>query len=367
MLSLNQVILDNAYKSIVTQDINGDMPPGHNGPYQDPETPVRNTAHWLVTFCHLYEQTGEKDWYIAAQRATDYLLSKAARPMHASFFCRRNPEKDFCNGLIGQAWALEGLIAAGQVLGREDAIQTAREVFYLHPFLEDRAIWRKVSVDGSYLGPDGTFNHQLWFAAVSSLLNDTEVNQRVTHFLNRITTEVQIYSSGVIFHKSKLGRINISKLKSTKYLELDINTNLSWFINKKSLLSKSIGYHGFNLYAFALLKQKFPEHSLWTSPKFRKILNVTRTDRFKKELADSVYGYPYNPPGFELAFVGEVFGLGFEYSQEWINAQIVMTYDLDNGCFFRRSVSDQITLLARFYEATRCKNTYTVRANTDVK
>lgn len=26
------------------------MPPGHNGPYFDVETPIRNTAHWLTFF-----------------------------------------------------------------------------------------------------------------------------------------------------------------------------------------------------------------------------------------------------------------------------------------------------------------------------
>jgi hypothetical protein len=38
----------------------GAMPPGHNGPYQDPETPVRNTAHWIQTYLAANRMTGDE-------------------------------------------------------------------------------------------------------------------------------------------------------------------------------------------------------------------------------------------------------------------------------------------------------------------
>ena len=36
---------------------------GHNGPYYDPETPVRNTAHWITTFAYCYKATNDKKYY----------------------------------------------------------------------------------------------------------------------------------------------------------------------------------------------------------------------------------------------------------------------------------------------------------------
>jgi hypothetical protein len=37
------------------QKEDGSFPPGYNGSYDDPETPVRNTGHWLITFLKAYE------------------------------------------------------------------------------------------------------------------------------------------------------------------------------------------------------------------------------------------------------------------------------------------------------------------------
>ena len=31
------------------------MAPGHNGPYQDQETPIRNNAHWAMIFIKAFE------------------------------------------------------------------------------------------------------------------------------------------------------------------------------------------------------------------------------------------------------------------------------------------------------------------------
>ena len=80
------------------------------------ETPVRNTAHWLITMLKAYEISNETKFKDSAWRAVQYLLSPSARPMNATFFCRTNPEKDFCNGLVGQAWIIEALAIAGMKL-----------------------------------------------------------------------------------------------------------------------------------------------------------------------------------------------------------------------------------------------------------
>lgn len=357
-MTLKDLLRESANTTIILQSADGSFPPGHNGPYHDPETPARNTAHWLVTLAHINHNESSDEIISAAHRACDYLLSSAARPMNASFFCRTNPKKDFCNGLMGQAWAIEGLIAASRLLDRKDALQLAQEVFHLHPFSKDDALWQRVAVDGSYLPPDATFNHQLWFAAIAAQLQDTEATQRAGHFLDQIGQHVQLYPNGIIFHKSKLGPVKPAHFNSVMALARATYAALRRMKERRQLYSKSVGYHGFNLYAFAMLKQQFPDHPFWTSKKINKMLAVTQTDAFLKDLDHSHYGWPYNPPGLELAFAGEVFNLGHEYCQFWINRQYEKTYDANIQNLLTRDTPDPQTSSARLYEATRLTGQY---------
>jgi rhamnogalacturonyl hydrolase YesR len=149
---------------------NGYIPGGHNGPYYDKETPVRNTAHWSTIFAFLYRKTNKSEYLAAVEKCADYLMSEAARPMQASYFCRTNVNKDLSNGTIGQAWAIEGLVSAYKVTNNKAYIETAREVFLLHPFDERYKLWKVVNVDGSIRQFDMTFNHQLWLAASGTVL-----------------------------------------------------------------------------------------------------------------------------------------------------------------------------------------------------
>jgi hypothetical protein len=321
---------------------------------------VRNTAHWLFALANFSNDAKIQKDMSAAHEACDYLLGRDARPMGASFFCRTNPEKDFCNGLMGQAWAMEGLIAAGKEFGRDDALNLAREVFYLHPWLEKQAIWRRVAVDGSYLTPDGTFNHQLWFAAIAAQLDDEEATRRALRFLDDVGQNVQLYRDGVVFHQSRLGPLSGTIRGGLKNVVRSAMSESLRLRARATLYSKSVGYHGFNLYAFALLKQQFPDHPFWSSDKFAKMLAVTKTDRFLKSLDQSAYGWPYNPPGIEFAFAGEVFGLGHDYCQTWINRQFERTYNDETGELLTRNVPDPATSAARIYEAVRLKGDYSL-------
>lgn len=49
---------------------------GFNGPYYNQDTPVRNSAHWIVTYSYLYEKTGKQEYYDAAKILSEYLLRK---------------------------------------------------------------------------------------------------------------------------------------------------------------------------------------------------------------------------------------------------------------------------------------------------
>lgn len=343
-----------ASQALQGQRTDGSCQPGWNGPYRDPETPVRNTAHWIVSWARLFQLSGQKKFKKAAESGVDYLLGTDARPMGASFYCRTNPEKDFCNGVMGQAWVMEALLAARDILGREDAGMAALALYSLHPFLESEFIWRRVAVDGSYLSPDSTFNHQLWFAAVAAGIGDQQATEQAKAFLTNVGAKVRSYADGILFHQAAMQtRVRPGNLVGLTRLEL------KKVLNRGQIYEKSLGYHAFNLYAFALLKQSFPNHEFWFSAKFRKFLEVTKTERFCSGLNKNKYAYPYNPPGFELAYVGEVFDFGQGYSSEWLNRQLEKTYQ-PGSVQLVDGIPDPLTLSARVYEATRLKTDYAI-------
>lgn len=358
-VTLSEIIEKMAANALEKQLTNGSMPPGHNGPYHDPETPVRNTAHWLFTFSALYEKTGEQKWAKAAHKAADYLCSKEARPMDASFWCRKNPQKDFCNGVMGQAWAMEGLIKAAEALQREDCYKMAEEVFLLHPFDEDKSIWQRVNVDGSYASYDGTFNHQLWFAAVASNLSKTPVaEERAIRFLDIVEKKIDLYKDGVLTHNSPVAWSNkittpFSMMK--KFYDL-YNRRKS----KKLLYLKSVGYHAFNLYAFAILKKQFPDHSFFSDLRMKKMLSVLGSRSFFESMNDSPYGYWYNPPGLEIAFSLEILGDSIELAQKWIDLQASKTFNHETESLLSKGAPDPVTADARIYEAFRLLSDYSV-------
>lgn len=57
----NIVIYKNTEKKINEFNKHGFIEGGHNGPYYDPETPVRNTAHASYLFLYYYPKTGEQN------------------------------------------------------------------------------------------------------------------------------------------------------------------------------------------------------------------------------------------------------------------------------------------------------------------
>ncbi len=355
---LNDIIKASAERALELQQGDGSMPAGHNGPYHDPETPVRNTAHWLFTFAVLHEKSGEKRWEEAAHKAADYLCSERARPMGATFWARKNPQKDFCNGLIGQAWAIEGLVKAASVLHREDCRNVAHEVYILHPFVEERGVWRRVNVDGSYHTVDDTFNHQLWFGAVGMSLQTQEAVNRGMAFLDRVGVHVELFEDGVICHDSRCAPrcspCHWQLLSRLKYKRNEERRRTE----REALRSKSVGYHAFNLYAFALIKQQSPDHPFWQSEKMRKMLAVLNDEVFRSAMDESEYGYPYNPPGIEAAFALEVFEGSAESARWWIKKHADSTYDRQTGSFLGRNAPDPHTSNARIYEAVRLKSDY---------
>ncbi|HEY3487849.1 MAG TPA: hypothetical protein VGL10_07260 [Gammaproteobacteria bacterium] len=302
-----------------------------------------------------YSLTGDDRFSRTAVRAAEYLMSLEARPMGASFFCRKNPYKDYANGLIGQAWVLEALSAAADLLVRSQYRTLVEEVFFLHPYEENVGLWGRVNVDGSYRPIDWTLNQQAWFAASvgSGHKNDPLIEQRILKFLD--LTDAQYLSLGAygrIRHRATGSRIG-ETLRSIRKIA---KSPLNYLEGKRDMFGREIGYHAFNLYGFSLLKHRFPQHALWKNPKFIKALRFLQHDRYIDALDKSKYAYSYNPCGFEAAYAIETFPEVFpdhdKLRRFFINRQIARTFNFKT-CLMELNSVDPITLAARLYEITR--------------
>ena len=374
-MDLKDLILQIAESVLGLQKLQqGFILPGHNGPYHDPETPVRNTGHWMITLSKCYEWTGDQKYKSKVRNLADYLLSRETRPYGFSFHYRNNENKDNCNGLIGQAWSFEALAKTSEILEDSKYAQLAEEVFFQHHFNEEYGLWNRLEIDGKILSIDPTFNHQLWFAACASLLktpHELEIKKRVMSFLDCLQANMTVLHNGLIYHpierrlndkysvaftkvrikKTAVGVLNGLGLKKYKQKSSDSEEK------RKRMIHKSIGYHQFNMYAFAMLKKQIPDHSFWQTQEFKKMVAYMLTKEFKQGIENNKYGFPYNPPGFEVPYALSVLGDMSEkkltdISEYWLNEQFSRCYNPETG-MMDKNTEDHVTHTARVYEITR--------------
>lgn len=347
--------------------------PGHNGPYFHPETEVRNKGHWLITFCKLYEWTGKEVYKGKAGELAEYLLSQEARPYGYSFYHRNAPKKDRCNGLVGQAWTFEALAQASKTLQDHAFDKLAEKVFLQHSFDNTYSLWNILEIDGKILPIDNAFNHQLWFAAAISMVNSDhpQIRSQVGIFLDKLFENVTVLENGLIYHEFEPEGLYVKAQKTG--IRRRIKHQIKQFFmpgqhavnftpeEKKEKLwhkmkHKSIGYHAFNTYAFALLKQQYPSHPIWQHPHIENITSYLFSDEYVQGIEDNKFSFAYNPPGFEVPFSLLILKPDMQnfsaFAQKWVNKQLQVCYNKDTG-FFDRNNEDALTLTARIYEATR--------------
>jgi len=320
------------------------MPPGNNGPHNHPETPIRNTCHWLISFLFAYSKTGEKKFLDASEKSINYILKQKKK---YNFKQREVKGKDKCNGLIGPAWVMEALIYASEVLKRKDLSDLALEIFNYHKFDYKRGLWIKREVDGEDLGIDKTFNHQLWFASISSMLKDENARKKVERFLEKAENNFEVDKDGLILHKV------ISTHKFLQKVKLSFKKRK--LLNEEKDMYKARGYHQFNLYAFANLKENFPESNIWKSKKIKKAIDYSKTKKLKNDLEENEYGFDYNVAGIEMAYVEKVFNGDKEIQKYWFEEQLKRNFDFKEKQL-SKNTHDSETLSARIYEATKIKD-----------
>ncbi len=350
MTGLHDVLARSAAAGLRLQRADGSLPPGRNGPYGDPETPVRNTAHWLVLFATTCFRGGEPRLREAALRAARFLASPEVRPAGASFLCRTRAGKDACNGLVGQAWAIEALAEAAACLDAEPLAKLAETVFLRHPFDARTGLWTRVEVDGTLLGPDWTLNHQLWFAAAGAVLAPlaaAEVGERVRAFLSALPRSLALHRDGAVRHAVSL----TAAARAAPRVALRLAR--ARIRGGAALREKAVGYHAFNLHALAILRARVPDHGFFSSARLERAWRFAGSEAFRAAAEGNRFAWPYNPTGLEMALALEVFAPGSRGEQErWVAEQLRRHFDPTTQ-LLARATPDPATLAARLYEAAR--------------
>lgn len=221
------------------------MAAGTNGSYGDYDTPVRNTAHWLVSFCLASRLLGDAELRRAAERALSYLLACCAH-FPGSVIMRHAKGKDRSNGVLGPAHIVEALFYAWKVLDRSDARDAALTLIGRHPFDPQYRCWKRITPRGKATTIDDTFNHQLYYSAAIGLFAREVPAARA---------EVEAFCAGLgySFAVSPEGRIRhaIPMQRGVKgWLQAALSSARG---GNKAMAAKEANYHSYNLYAFSLL------------------------------------------------------------------------------------------------------------------
>lgn len=355
--------------------------PGHNGPYGDPETPVRNLCHWISAYSLLFKLTNTEEYRQELLRLTKALLNTPQFKPHGLNYAFRNGSKDKCNGLIGPAWLIEALCEAHSVLEDKKLIDEAKRIYSIHPFSNNTGLWKRIEINGKNLKEDPTFNHQLWFAMSACLIyrqsNSNKILGNINTFLNNLDKNLDLMEDGIIYHP--ITRIHARELKKNNNLYSRLRNLLKTLITHKSLggisyilsppsaispslkasiREKSIGYHFFNTYAFSVMNEIIPHHPFWASKKLDKILSVFEKQETLDKIFQNKYSFPYNPPGYEATFTAHVFKKQLASTSmdtlihDLLKKQLQMCYSPDQF-LMANNVSDTYTHTARIYEALR--------------
>ncbi|WEG13391.1 hypothetical protein PU629_03210 [Pullulanibacillus sp. KACC 23026] len=330
---------------------------GCNGPYNNNDTPIRNSAHWIVVYGFLYENYKEKKYLEVLAILAEYLVKNDNFGDSGAIICRKDKNCDDTNGLIGQAWAIEGLITAYKILREKAYYEKAVSIFFTQEFDEKICLWRIVEGNGNNTGLDWVYNHQLWFAAAGSLIIDVMFNEkidtRIRAFLGNYRVTFGVQPSGLIYHliNNKNKFVNNAKFGLKMLL-----TDLCLTKKYKELAYLEKGYHLFNLFGFALLYNKYKNADIFKSLKFKRSLKygVSLINELgENEENFNKYSYAYNSPAFEYPFISRV----FHKDDELVYEKLLKIHDhitfSDTTLLYDRNNHDPETLTARMYELIR--------------
>ncbi len=229
---------------------------GKNGPYNQIETPARNTAHWVISFLDYYGLTGEEEYKVVACKLAVYLKNAVLNSKNGAIECFESTDNT-ANGLMGYAWVLEALIKIADMLNDKEYYATAEKLFKSQKYDYEKHIWYVVDSKGINRGIDFTFNHNLWFATMGYILmyrtNDASVKLIVNDFFDNMTKHFFVYHNGLISHFCIGYGSMIKNLKLfLRYVFIQITgKGTPW--NHDNQMEYERAYHLFSMYAFATI------------------------------------------------------------------------------------------------------------------
>ncbi len=351
---------------------------GVNGPYKNRDTEIRNCCHWIITYSYLWKITKIQKYYQVIEILTDFILKKKNYGVSGSVYARKDERFDKTNGLIGQAWVIEGLVKSYEVLGNTSCLIKAKELFFNQPFNKNKKLWDVRDCNGD-ICYDMTFNHQLWFAAAGAMILDHEYNQKIDNMIKLFLNEANnctflTHENGLIKHEvnyvlSDLEKNNIQFIEKKRKIET-FKANPVKVITKKlrNLFSKvnfveglEQGYHLFDLYGFALLYDRYCDEPIFQSEKVKQAIIfgcesnlVLDLMNQKNENMYNKFSWAYNSPAFEYPYVNLILNKKVDdnLNKRLLEFQIINFYDKSKKSFCR-NCNDPITLDARIYELVR--------------
>lgn len=327
---------------------------GKNGPYNMSETPVRNTAHWIMNFTYAYKSTGNQEYKKIVAHFSEYLIRETDKSRNGVLRSMTKDNNVSTHGLICLAWVIEALVEAYSILYNKKLLQTAVKIYFSQPYDWKLHIWKIIDVDGNNYGVDTAFNHSLWFcmagAKLCQVYEEKEIRIETLDYLEHISKHWSVYRNGLIIHFDRNcdNFILNCKYRAISFLTEITRRGVPW--QERNQINYERGYHLFNMYAFAILYKIYPELQLWKSKKFSKAkeyaLNINNFICFESE---NQYAYGYNSPSYEYPLVEYVFGEG-ETRAEYILFEKFKEYNLDKEDEMKDSVPDKETINARIYE-----------------
>lgn len=348
--------------------------PGVNGPYYDAETEVRNMAHWCVAFSSIYKDTKDDLFLNATIKLADAILDSSSYYDIGVYKCREKKTSDEVNGVIGPAWIIEGLISAAYITRDNRYYDRALKIFKVIPFNNTLGIWKRLNTENKVLTVDTTFNHQLWMAAAGAMIvsyrDDVQIRNQLDRFISRLNKNMTIRRNGRIAHFTLNDQNGFIGYFGQIYR--DITNDIKEALGRPSLAYKEAGYHTFNLYGFAILKDYYPgDISFFNTIKFRQTIEYTKSSEYlnaicspdrsldetnvqsKLNVGFNVFSFSYNSPAFELPRIYKTFS-SFDDTEASIcdnlaAKQIEYTYASENDSF-SKNTDDPITLTTRIYE-----------------
>lgn len=366
-----EALIRNVGERLIHNYIAGiDVKGGINGPYDDNETNIRNLSH-LAIICSIEALKYNKKEYITTLKAIGQRLL-TSEESNGLWIMRNKESKDTCNGVIGHAWLMEGLIYIYKVTKEEKYLNKCIEIADRHKFNYKIGLWG-CPTDNAI---DYTLNHQLWYAAtlmeLNSFINYDKFHKQSERFFSCLRKNMSVTLNGRIRHNVILHE---RKIDTVKQIIKNILSDYKELTGKKSMAYKEEGYHIFNLMALSRLYMIDKSQTFFKNKKFLKAMSFIKSKKIIHGLDNNrddldvsldnninifeekkvnIYGYPYNVPGFEMAYIAYIFSEKRikNVAKICMKKQILNTFEL-NEKMFGKGCHDKVTVNYRVYEYYR--------------